>query len=126
MATGIHPALSFANIYPASKNRQKKLEDLGKKYEENGKWAFIILKRFLDDIFKIFKGTSKDLHNLFEEMNQIHPSLKFTLAHTIPGEELEEDKCDCNKEASLPFLETLLSIKKNGRIEVDLHKERNR
>ena len=97
---------------------------MGKKYEENGKSAFIIVKRFLDDIFKIFKGTSTDLHNLFEEMNQIHLSLKFTLAHTTPEEELEEDKYDCNKGASLPFLDTLLSIK-NGRIEVDLHKERN-
>ena len=57
-------------------------------------------------------------------MNQIHPSLKFTLAHTTPEEELDEDKCECNKEVCIPFLDTLLSIKKNGRIEVDLHKKK--
>ena len=111
VAMGIHPAPSFANIYLA-RRIDKKLEDLGRNYGENVKSAFLILKRFLDDIFKIFKGTSKDLHKLFEDMNQIHPSLKFTLAHTTPEEELDEDKCECNKEVSIPFLDTLLSIRK--------------
>ena len=42
------------------------------------------IKRFLDDILKIFKGTTKQLHELFDDMNKIHPTLKFTMNHTTP------------------------------------------
>ena len=92
------------------------------KYGTNGQSAFTILKRFLDDIFKIFKGTTKELHKLFEEMNEIHPNLKFTFDHTTQEQEAEEDRCDCQVKNDIPFLDTLLSIK-NGRIEVDLYRK---
>ena len=42
--------------------------------------------------------------------------------HTsIPGEALE-DKCDCKNQESIPFLDTLCTIK-NGLIETDLYKK---
>ena len=40
-------------------------------------------------------------------MNQIHPTLKFTMSHTSPDEESEEDKCGCEIKKSIPFLDTL-------------------
>ena len=66
VAMGIHPAPSFANIYLARRIDQK-LAELGKKYGTNGMSAFVILKRFLDDIIKIFKGTTKDLHKFLKK-----------------------------------------------------------
>ena len=75
----------------------------------------------MDDFFKIFKGTTKELHKFFEEMNEIHPNLKFTFDLTTPQQEAEEDRCDCQVKNDISFLYTLLSIK-NGRIKVDLGK----
>ena len=40
------------------------------------------MKRFLDDIFKIFVGSSKQLHRFFDEIITIHPTIKFTMRHT--------------------------------------------
>ena len=56
-------------------------------------------------------------------MNEIHPTLKFTMNHTTPESEAEEDSCDCEKNKSIPFLDTEKSIE-NGRIEVDLHRKK--
>ena len=44
---------------------------LAKKYEEG---TIDFIKRFLDDLFKIFIGTTKNLHLLLDEMNQMHPN----------------------------------------------------
>ena len=122
VAMGIHPAPSFANIYLA-RRIDKYISELGHKYRENGESAFVIFKRFLDDIFKIFKGTTKQLHSLFEDMNKIHPTLKFTMTHTTPEKESPEDNCGCEKNNSVPFLDTELSIE-NGKIEIDLHRKK--
>ena len=70
-------------------------------------------KKNLDDIIKIFKGTTKQLHKLFEEMNKLHPTLKFTITHTTPDTELEEGRCQCTPLKSIPFLDTSLSIVKS-------------
>ena len=71
-------------------------------------------------MFKIFKGTKKELHNLFDEMNRIHPTLKFTINHTTPENKADCDKCDCENRKSIQFLDTSISIE-NGKIEVDLY-----
>lgn len=55
-------------------------------------------------------------------MNQIHPTLKFTMEHTTPEDEKEEDKCDCPTKKSIPFLDTSISIE-NGKLEVDLYRK---
>ena len=80
------------------------------------------MKRFLDDIIKLFVGTTKQLHNIFDEMNKIHPTLKFTLNHTTPEDEAEEDRCDCKPQNSIPFLDTSLTII-DGKIDTDLYKK---
>ena len=74
VAMGIHPAPSFANIYLA-RRIDTAIRELGMKYGENGNSAFILFKRFLDDLFKVLHGTTKKLHILFDEINEIHPKL---------------------------------------------------
>ena len=82
VAMGIHPAPSFANIYLA-----RRLDDLisrlAKNYGEEGNSPFLIFKRLLDDLFQIFQGTTKQLHRLYDEINRIHPTLKFTMNHAF-------------------------------------------
>ena len=122
VAMGIHPAPFYANIYLARRIDQKIIE-LGLKYGENNKSAFLLFKKFLDDLINIFKGTSKQIHKLFEEINNFHPTLKFTMCHTTPEEEAEEDRCDCEFTKSIPFLDTSLSIE-DGKVEIDLYKKK--
>ena len=120
-AMGIHPAPSYANIYLANRI-DKKIEELAKIYEENNQGYLKIFKRFLDDILKIFVGTTKQLHNFLDDMNNLHPTLKFTITHTSVKNEQIENRCNCEQRDSIPYLDTLLSIE-NGRIEVDLYKK---
>ena len=80
-AMGVHPAPSYANIYLA-KRIDLKITQLAKDLRENKCSSLLLFKRFLDDIFLIFKGTTKELHAFFEHVNQIHPTLKFTMQHT--------------------------------------------
>ena len=94
VAMGIHPAPSFANIYLA-RRLDGAIRDISEKYGENGQLAFQIFKQFLDDLFQIFRGTSKQLHKMYEEINQIHPTIKFTMVHTTNDLEPEQDRCDC-------------------------------
>ena len=118
VAMGIHPAPPFANIYLA-KRIDKQIEKLAIRYGKNGKSSLIIMKRFLDDILKVFQGSTKQLHSLLQDMNSIHPTLKFTMSHISLAAEPMEDRCDCPFTESIPFLDTSLSIE-NGKIQVDL------
>ena len=81
-----------------------------------------MLKRFLDDIFSIFLGTTKDLHKLLEEIKKIHKSIKFTMNHTtIEGEPIES-RCSCQPLQEIPFLDTACSLK-NGKIITKLYRK---
>ena len=117
---GIHPAPSFANIYLA-RRIGKEIIRLANKYENNE--AFKLLKRFLDDLFHTFTGTSKQLHELYKEINKIHPTLKFTMVHTTLDNEPPEDRCECERTTEIPFLDTSLKIE-NCRIDIDLYKKK--
>ena len=100
----------------------KAIQILAKKFNRDGEDAMKILKRFLDDIFTIFVGTTRELHRLLDEINKIHPNINLTMKHTyVPGEK-EEDKCQCEEKTSVPFLDTLCSII-DGRIDTDLFKK---
>ena len=68
------------------------------------------LRRFLDDIMMIWTGTITQLHLFINKINEIHPSIKFTLSHTKPP---DNNECDCESSNSIPFLDTKLSIKDN-------------
>ena len=93
--------------------------DLGIKFGERIH-PIIAWKRFLDDIFILWTGSIEKLHLFLEELNKIHPTIKFTLSHTIPLE--ESQPCDCKPSESLAFLDTSTSIVKN-KIIVDLYKK---
>ena len=119
VAMGIHPAPSFANIYLA-RRIDRLFTELGNRYGTSEHSALRIFKRFLDDIFQIYTGTTKNLHKMYDEINRIHPTLKFTMVHTSIEGEPEIDKCNCEPTNSIPFLDTSLSIQ-NGKIDIDLY-----
>ena len=115
-AMGSRPAPACANLFMAKKI-DKKIEELAKKF---GHLEFF--KRFLDDLFQIFFGTTKKLHELFDQINRIHPSIKFTMEHTSPENETEEESCSCPKKKSVPFLDTSCSIQE-GKVMFDLYRK---
>ena len=121
-AMGTKPAPSYANIYLA-KRIDNEIEQIGHKYGQNGKSALLTFKRYLDDLFFVFNGSTKDLHRFFQEMNEIHPNLKFTISHTSILSEIQEDKCECDIKQSVAFLDTSCSLE-NGTIEVDLFRKK--
>ena len=45
-------------------------------------WAIFFWKRFIDDIFLIFLGTTNQLQSLQDFMNHLHPKIKFTFQHS--------------------------------------------
>ena len=59
---------------------------------------------------------------MWDEINQIRPLLKFTINHTTPSSEAQEDRCDCVPQSSIPFMDMSIIIEK-GQIETDLSKK---
>ena len=45
-------------------------------------WAIPFWKRFIDDVFLIFIGTTKQLHSMKDFMNNLQPTIKFTFEHS--------------------------------------------
>ena len=45
-------------------------------------WAIPFWKRFIDDIFLIFLGTTEQLQSMKDFMNNLHPTIKFTFEHS--------------------------------------------
>jgi hypothetical protein len=68
------------------------------------------MKIFLDNFFIIFNGSTKMLHELFDDINQIHPNIKLTMSHTSIAGEAGDDKCDFEEMSAIPLLDTLCSI----------------
>ena len=66
---GCKPIPGYANIFMA--DIDKKILQIIQAYKEGNIKCF---KRFLDDIFSIWCGSTKALHKIFEEMNQINPN----------------------------------------------------
>ena len=120
-AMGSHPAPNYANIYLAERV-DKLILILAEKYQARGCGNLIFLKRFLDDLFQIFVGTTKQIHHFFNDVNELHPTLKFTMNHTTPTNEKLEDRCDCDPSDSISFLDTSCSLE-NGKIILDLFKK---
>ena len=46
-------------------------------------WATLFWKRFINDIFMIFLGTTNQFQSLQDFMNHLHPTIKFTFQHSI-------------------------------------------
>ena len=80
-AMGSRPIPSYANNFMAT-SIDPYIKELAKQYNKEAYESLQLLKRFLDDYFSIFNGTSKMLHLLWDQMNKIHPSIKLTMSHT--------------------------------------------
>ena len=117
---GSKPAPNYSDIFMA-RRIDPSIKQLAKIYTE-GNVSLRILKRFLDDIFSIFVGTTKNLHKFIEENNKIHHAIKFTMSHTSIINEDTNLRCSCPPQHSIPFLDISLSIE-NGRISTDLYKK---
>ena len=111
---GSNPAPSFANNFMAK--IYKKIKELVEIMQVKENIAMEELLRFLDDLFSVFTGTTKQLHTLWNQMNKIHPSVEFTMQHTTPEKENPDDHCECEKLNSVPFLDTSCSIKKGKKL----------
>jgi hypothetical protein len=114
-AMGTKPAPSYADIFMTRKI-DNKIISLAQQFGKNERSPLTIFKRFLDDIFSIFKGTTK------EEMNKLHKTIRFTMNHSSPAKESEIESCQCEKQTSILFLDVSCSIQ-NGKIETDLHRK---
>ena len=116
-AMGSRPIPHYANNFMAKKI-DRIIIDL-----TTGKGnPLLLFKRFLDDLFFIFNGSTKELHELFDKINQIHPAMKFTMEHTSLETESLSEKCDCTAKKAIQFLDTSCEIQ-NGKIETDLYRK---
>ena len=104
---GSHPAPPFANIVMAKID--KSVWKIAKQSNNTKNAKLMFLNRFLDDLFSVFQGSTKLLHELWNKMNKIHPSVQFTMQHTKPT--YDKDQCDCPSLKSIPFLESLYNKK---------------
>ena len=114
------PVPKYANIFMAKINDQ--IKDIAMKYDIDNSEGLKVLKRFLDDFFLLFSGTTKQLHKIFEEANKINPTIQFTMSHTSPTKKAVEDQCDCEKKSEIPFFDTLVSFK-NGFLDTDIYQK---
>ena len=90
---------------------------------ENGRIPIRFLKGFLDDIFLIFVGSIMQLHAFFNEINQVHPNIKFTMSHTFPeSEKNQPPACLCPHIEAIPYLDTSCHIK-DGKIVTNLYRK---
>ena len=83
-----------------------------------------LYKRFLDDIFLVWKGSVPELQTFLEEINNLHPSIKFTAELTCPYKcnIVGPHDCFCHQTQSIPFLDTSVSIK-DGKFFTDLYRK---
>ena len=70
----------------------------------------------------ILTGSGRELHILFREINKIHPKIKFTVTHTTPDKQSTHDQCACEPIKSIPFLDTICTIKAR-KIETGLYRK---
>jgi hypothetical protein len=120
-AMGTKPAPHYADIFMA-RRIDGQIIDIAIKYSEKQENPIKLMKRYLDDIFQIFIGSTKQLHILFEKMNNIHPNIKFTMSHTSIPLEDETLTCMCPPQKIVPFLDTSCQLK-NGKIVLDLYRK---
>ena len=115
-AMGGKPIPDYANIFMSKLDKQIMQVTDGLFPDEN---KIKFFKRFLDDIFLIFKGNCKELHLWLDVINSIHSSIKFTINHTS---KTKCDNCDDDAKDKIPFLDTQVEIK-NNKIITDLYKK---
>ena len=102
----------------------KLLKTLAKNLSKSGEDPIRLFKRFLDDIFMVWKGSIEELQNFLEAVNSLHPTIKFTAEFTSPYRcDIEgPHDCFCHQSKLIPFLDTRVSIN-GGRFTTDLYRK---
>ena len=80
-AMGSRPAPAFANLFMAKKIDNQIINILNN-FQVRDILNSKFFKRFLDDLFFVITGSTKVLHLVLEEINNIHPNISFTMEHT--------------------------------------------
>ena len=63
------------------------------------------------------------LHKFFDKLNTMHPTIKFTMSHTVPeNNNLDLESCSCPPLKSISYLDTLCKIKE-GKIITELYRK---
>ena len=59
-------------------------------------------RRHVTTMHAVRSALTKELHiKLFDEMNQVHKSNKFTMNHTSLPSEKEDDRCQCKQQVTI-------------------------
>ena len=78
---GTKPAPPYANIF-MDKRIDKKIFKIAEKYMVNSEITIKFLKRFSDDTYIVYNPWKHSQPSYaFEELNNMHPTIKFTMAH---------------------------------------------
>jgi len=120
-AMGTSCAPSYANIFMGEID--EKILALSKTISNKG--PIIFYKRYIDDIFLIWDDAVDSLTIFLDKLNYLHPTLRFSARFTCPYPchilTKYPHTCFCSTR-SLPFLDTLISIK-NGMLSTDLYRK---
>ena len=81
-AMGTVCAPPYANIF--MNKIDKLLKNLATDISKDIEDPIRLFKRFLDDIFIVWKGSFEDLQTFLQEINSLHPTIKFTAEFTSP------------------------------------------
>ena len=73
-AMGTVRAPPFANIF--MNKIDLLLRDLARRMNDSSEDPISLYKRFLDDIFMVWKGSLAELQEFLSEINKIHPTIK--------------------------------------------------
>ena len=122
-AMGTPSAVSYSNMFMSRIDRL--LIHLALQMN-NGEDPLMLLKRFIDDLFLIWTGPLQPLLAFLDEINNLHPTIKFTYAMTCPftcdiPSDINHD-CFCFSSKSIPFLDTLVTLK-DWKISTDLFRK---
>ena len=105
IATGTVAAPSIANLDMG--NKEKEILSTKNPYIKNIYKGYY--KRYIDDIFLMFRGTRAELQGLMEYMNGLFPTIKFTSSY------------DCENR-SVEYLDVKIKIR-DGKITTDVYRK---
>ena len=102
VAMGSNMAPNYAGLYVGYLEKTKILNPVQNPFLSN----IILWKRYIDDVFLLFKGTREELNNFFIFMNSCSDHLKFTMSFDF---------------YSLNFLDLLITRGEDGVLYTDLY-----
>ena len=100
VSMGTKCAPSYANLFMGQFEIQHILPRIREKA--------LIYTRYIDDIFFIWTGSEPELINIFQELNNIHPTIKFDTNYST---------------AKINFLDTLVVLTEEGKIRTTIYKK---